>query len=330
MNAVTIVQKELDSQEKVKVEPFLSFGNEDVIFVKGRVITSYKQKRPTSRNSWLKNIIASIRRYSAKSIPNALVEIHLNDQKFQVRTDEEGVFEKQIEAKNPYSVERLEHVNFKVLEPVEKFNSSWVSREVKRFSEPQGVISDIDDTVLISHSTDIGKKFWLSISKNAYTRRPLPGVSQFYKELTRDKETPIFYVSSSDWSLYDLIRDFMRYRHIPMGPTLLKDKHLNLKNIWKTDHGGHGHKKDKIEFLFRFYPEMQFYLVGDSGQQDPEIYAEIMKKFPDRIIAVFIRLVEDLDPERKKELESQVSFKKFFFFKTSNEAVELAKENQLI
>ncbi|SIN84664.1 App1 family protein [Algoriphagus halophilus] len=330
MNSVKIVQKEVSSKDKVKVEPFLSFGNEDTVFVKGRVITSYKQKRPNSRNSWLKNIIASIRRYSVKSIPNALVEIHLHDQKFQVRTDEEGVFEKQIEVKNPYSVDRLEHVNFKVLEPEEKINSTWITREVKRFSERQGVISDIDDTVLISHSTDIGKKFWLSISKNAYTRRPLPGVSEFYKELTRHKENPIFYVSSSDWSIYDLIRDFMRYRHIPMGPTLLKDKHLNLRNIWKSGHGNHDHKKDKIEFLFRFFPGMHFFLVGDSGQEDPEIYTEIIKKFPGRVTAVFIRLVDELDPERKQKLESQVSLENYFFFKTSKEALELAKENQFI
>lgn len=330
MSSSTSMHLNFDSKDKIRVEPFLSFGNDEEIFVKGRVITSYLQKRPTSKNSWLKNIVAAIRRYSVKAIPDALVEIQFQEKKYQVRTDEDGVFEKQIEAKNPSQKEGSEKVDFKILEPVGKFNSITVSREVQRFNEPRGVISDIDDTILISHSTDLGKKFWLSISKNAYTRRPLPGVSEFYKELTNHKEIPIFYVSSSDWSIYDLIRDFMHFRHIPLGPTLLKDKHINLKSVWRSGGGNHNHKLDKIEFLFRLYPQMKFFLIGDSGQHDPEIYTEIMKKFPDRVIAVFIRLVRELESERKEKLESQVSLDKFYFIESSDQALEIAKQNQFI
>ncbi len=316
-------------KEKIKVEPFLTFGNKESVFVKGRVITSYTQKRPSSRNSWIKNILAAIRRYSVKSIPNAFVEIVLHGQRFEVKTDENGVFEKQIVAENP-NLDNAEYVNFKVLESGGKNKSNGASKEVFRFENNLGIISDIDDTILISHSTDLGKKLWLSISKNAYTRRPLPGVSDFYHELTHHREDPIFYVSSSDWSLYDLIRDFMQFRNIPKGPILLKDKHINLKNIWKSGGGNHDHKLEKIQFLFELYPNMKFFLIGDSGQHDPEIYAEVIKKYPDRVKAVFIRLIGNLEPNRREVIESEVGMEKFFFVESSDEALDLARKNQFI
>jgi phosphatidate phosphatase APP1 len=324
-----VPQKQISSKDKIRVEPFLAFGNKQQVFVKGRVVTSYSRKKPTSRNSWIKNILATIRRYSVKSIPEALVEIQFHDKNLKVRTDEDGVFEKQIEVENP-NLEIPEHVNLRVLEPIEKNKPVWVSKNVQRFDEEEGVISDIDDTIIISHATDLGKKFWLSISKNAYTRRPLPGVSDFYKELTGNGERPLFYVSSSDWSMYDLIRDFMRFRHIPKGPTLLKDKHLNLKNIWKSGGGDHSHKLDKIIFLFNLYPQMRFFLIGDSGQHDPEIYAEVIKRFPGRVIAVFIRIVGDLELDRKAKLDAEVGMEKFFFVETSEQAMELANKHQFI
>ena len=36
------------------------------------------------------------------------------------------------------------------------------------------------------------------------------------------------------------------------------------------------------------YPQRKFVLVGDSGQQDPEIYGLFARKYPRQVIAVFI------------------------------------------
>ncbi|MFC5625290.1 phosphatase domain-containing protein [Algoriphagus winogradskyi] len=317
----------LVKRDKIIVEPFLAFGNEDEVFFKGRVIKAYTEKRPSSRNNWFSNIISAVKRYSGSSVSLAKVEITFQGKSFIVSTDEDGVFELQIGDSKP-STEINEYVTYQVLEPVTK-KSSVVHMEVVRYSGNLGVISDIDDTIIISHSTDLGKKFWLSISKNAYTRRPLPGVSEFYKKITEDMEIPIFYVSSSDWSLYDMIRDFLKYRHIPNGPILLKDKHINLKNIWKSGGGDHSHKLKKIELLMEMYPEMQFYLIGDSGQHDPEIYAEVIKNYPGRIKDVFIRIVGKLDENRENELKNLAGFDHFHFISSSKEAIQIV-ENESI
>ncbi|MEB2781969.1 phosphatase domain-containing protein [Algoriphagus sp. C2-6-M1] len=318
----------LVKHDRIIVEPFLAFGNREVVFLKGRVISAYKEKRPSSRNNWLKNILASIRRYSGSSVPLAKIEITFQEKSYIVSTDENGVFELQIgECKPKEGLSEI--VTFQVLEPSTK-KSPIAHLEVRRYSGDTGVISDIDDTIIISHSTDIGKKFWLSVSKNAFTRRPLPGVSEFYKKLTENGLDPIFYVSSSDWSLYDLIKDFLRFRHIPDGPILLKDKHINLTNIWKSGGGNHNHKFDKIELLFNLYPEMSFYLIGDSGQEDPEIYAEVIEKHPDRVKGVFIRLVDKLKSDRRQKLDQAISQTNFHFIENSEEAMQLFEKEMSI
>jgi phosphatidate phosphatase APP1 len=36
---------------------------------------------------------------------------------------------------------------------------------------------------------------------------------------------------------------------------------------------------------------MRFILIGDSGQRDPEIYREIIREYPNRVAAAYIRAV---------------------------------------
>ena len=60
------------------------------------------------------------------------------------------------------------------------------------------------------------------------------------------------------------------------------------------------HKRKAIEDILQTYPTMKFVLSGDSGEQDPEIYADILHRFPDRVLAIYIRSV---NMERISEIE---------------------------
>jgi phosphatidate phosphatase APP1 len=51
------------------------------------------------------------------------------------------------------------------------------------------------------------------------------------------------------------------------------------------------------------YLDLDFILIGDSGQYDPEIYLQVVLDFPDRVKAIYIR---DLEKDRKNELQSIV------------------------
>ena len=151
-----------------------------------------------------------------------------------------------------------------------------------------GVISDLDDTVLQSEVTTFVRAARLVLLENAHTRLPFPGVAAFYRALHQGvpgaPANPIFYVSSSPWNLYDVIVEFLDAREIPAGPMLLRDWDLTSALA-----GNVGHKSLLIREILDAYPWMKFILVGDSGQEDPEIYAKIVAEYPGRILAIYIR-----------------------------------------
>jgi phosphatidate phosphatase APP1 len=150
-----------------------------------------------------------------------------------------------------------------------------------------GVISDIDDTVVRSSATNALKMAWIVLLNNAHTRLPFEGVNTFYEALRRGSEgrahNPIFYVSSSPWNIYDVLEDFLNVHGVPAGPLFLKDWSPSVLGKHKT------HKLGIIRTLLRTYPELPFILIGDSGEEDPEIYLQTVREHPGRIPAIYIR-----------------------------------------
>lgn len=161
------------------------------------------------------------------------------------------------------------------------------------------VVSDLDDTVIVSHASHLPLAALTMLTNNVRTRDPFPGVDELYRAMTlRDGEdNPMFYLSSSPWNLYDLLWRFLRKRGIVQGPLLLRN--------WRSGViGGHGgHKLSRLRELLRLYPHLPFVLIGDSGEEDPELYTRIVHEFPQRILAVYIRDVVQ-SAEVKKHVKS--------------------------
>ena len=150
-----------------------------------------------------------------------------------------------------------------------------------------GIISDIDDTVLETGVQRVAAMVAQTLTGSALTRTPFPGAPELYRDLSRRGANPVFYVSSSPWNLHAFITEFLRHRAFPPGPVLLRD-------LLGTA-AGREEKHDRIREVLSVHPDLRFVLMGDSGERDPEIYAEIVREHPGRIIAVYIREVR-LDP----------------------------------
>src|SRR5690606_14807897 len=332
--AFSKIKKAVGKLDRVRIELLYAFGNEDTIFVKGRAIEAYRQSKPSPRKNPLVNILATIRRYAGSSVEGAKVEICYQHISQHVVSDAEGIFEAAFQGITPL-ITNDEYVTIKLQAEEGVIPEKETKKvQVMRYASdsPLGIISDIDDTILISHATQLGKKFWLSVSKNAYTRRPFPGVSELYDILSNAGANPVFYVSSSDWSLADLIKDFLKYRKLPQGPLLLKDLHINLRNVWKSGGGSHQHKEEKIDLLLKLYPGMKFVLIGDSGQHDPEIYASIIKRNPGRVLLVYIRQIKENDSDRRAKMIESILPEKWpeiVFAKNTAEAISHAKQQQI-
>jgi phosphatidate phosphatase APP1 len=166
-----------------------------------------------------------------------------------------------------------------------------------------GIVSDIDDTVLWSNVTNKMRMLKMLAVSNAHTRKPFKGVAAFYRALHAgaggNDANPLFYVSSSPWHLYTPLVDFLRSQNLPIGPLMLKE--LGVKSLFGA--GRHQeHKLASIERIFDTYPQLPFVLIGDSGQEDPEIYRELVLRHPQRIKAIYIRNVNP-DPDRIEAID---------------------------
>jgi phosphatidate phosphatase APP1 len=169
-----------------------------------------------------------------------------------------------------------------------------------------GVISDIDDTVVQTDATHLLRMARNVFLANARTRLPFKGVAAFYAALHGGIDgragNPLFYVSSSPWNLYDLLLDFFALNEIPQEPVLfLRDWGLSPTELLPTGH--RGHKLEAIRRVLDLYPALPFILIGDSGQEDPEIYHEVVTLYPRRILAVYIRNVSR-DPRRPESIRA--------------------------
>jgi phosphatidate phosphatase APP1 len=155
------------------------------------------------------------------------------------------------------------------------------------------IISDIDDTLLISHSRNWWKKFRLLIMHDPSRRRPFDGVVAHYQQLyehNSQKGSCLFsYVSSSEWNLYPFIRAFFRVQELPRGIYLLNSLKTSFADLFRSGQGAHGHKLQKITELCHFYPDHHFILLGDDTQQDPVLYMHAARKFPRQIACIYIR-----------------------------------------
>jgi phosphatidate phosphatase APP1 len=192
-----------------------------------------------------------------------------------------------------------------------------------------GVISDIDDTIVVTNATSL-LGMVRSVIRNAAARLPFEGVAELYRALHRDRN-PIFYVSSSPWNLYELLHDFMDINGIPPGPMLLQDWGIDEDTLLMASH--EQHKLAQIQAIVDYYPDLKFVLIGDSGQHDPEIYLRVIQAHPGRVLAAFIRdVTHDLRDQSVAHLieEARTAGVEMFYVRESAEAMAHARRRGLI
>src|SRR5688572_23241603 len=291
----------------VHICPYISFGNEQSLYVKGRVLHDRGIETESDDSFW-DNLTNMYYRVNSHEIKGAKMRLTYYDLIHDFYSDEDGYFGEIIPMPSAIDVKSGWHTPvIEMLEsplPFKKPLRSVAKILVPPASVTYGVISDIDDTILKTDATSLLKMAWNTFAKNARSRIAFKGVAAFYRALHKGKsgnnKNPFFYVSSSPWNLYDVLIDFINLHGIPEGPLFLKDYGFTHNKIITEGH--EGHKPKKIKKILNAYPEMKFILIGDSGQKDPEIYSNIIKEFPDRILAVYIRdvTIDERDVQVKK------------------------------
>jgi phosphatidate phosphatase APP1 len=288
-------KKKLGLNDPLQVVPFRTYGTARRLYIKGRVLENKGIAAAGDKDTILNNLLNMYKRFESDEIAGAELKAILQDEEHVVTTDQEGYFVLDLNPVTPVINESLWHpVPLQVVNAPLPFTDDVVFAEVMipPADAEYGIISDIDDTIVKTSATDLLAMSRITFLNNAKTRLPFAGVSEFYKALqlgrNGKRNNPFFYVSSSPWNLYDLLKDFLDLHSIPAGPLLLRD--FGLDGNVSTGHMGH--KIKEIRQIMDAYPQLNFVLVGDSGQEDPVIYQEVVKLYPGRILAIYIRDVQ--------------------------------------
>lgn len=271
----------------IVIAPYRSYGKFGELVVRGRVLVEKRISRASAAEPLWRNVVNTWRRFQSDEVPGARVRATYGDTTAEGVSDHEGFF---AIAVRPATMDptRLWH---EVALELPELGAKAVARVVVPPEDADfGVISDIDDTVLVTNATSL-LGMARSVIRNAASRLPFEGVADLYAALHAGRN-PIFYVSSSPWNLYDMLHDFMDINRIPHGPMLLQDWGIDEQTLIISSHTSH--KLAHIRTVLDYYPNLRFVLIGDSGQHDPEIYLQVIQSDPKRVLAAFIR---DVTPD---------------------------------
>lgn len=297
-------------RDPMMILPYRGYGTPDRMFLRGRVLKDRHIPPAEEDDSSWENLLNMWRRANSIEIPRAQVRARFAGREQIVTANDEGFFEVWIKPAEPLPADELwQEVELELLAPAP--GDGAPIRAVGQILVPPpgadfGVISDVDDTVLQTNVTSFIKMARATFLGNARLRLPFEGVAAFYRALHRGRSgsqrNPMFYVSSSPWNLYDLLSEFFNLQDIPVGPVLF------LRDWGLTDQGflplkNRAYKLSYIKEIIETFRNLSFILIGDSTQEDPEIYTEVVSLYPKRIQAVYIRNVER-DPKRMDEIKA--------------------------
>ena len=288
---------------------YRGYGRRGRVLVLARVLEDEALAPADAGHSKARNLFTMLKRLESDPLPFAKVRARLPDGDRELVADDEGFVREWLETQPVPASGGWGSVQLELLHSAgEAPRAAAVPILIPQMSAAYGVISDMDDTVLQSGVTDFIRAARTVLLENSRTRLPFAGVAGFYRALREGpgggSENPIFYVSSSPWNLYDVIADFLEAQGIPAGPLLLRDWDLGPSLFRHA-----GHKTGLIREILETFPSLPFVLIGDSAQEDPEIYTEIVATHPNRILAVYIRNVEPrpVRPEDLRRLTERVA-----------------------
>lgn len=321
--------------KSVSVKIYHGYGHKHNLVVYGHV---FKRKAKTSQifsNNIFVNIIHLLKLFILKPYPFVRVRLQFFDQTVYNTTEQDGFFKFEWEA-----LQDLEAGwHFVKVEAIDENDEVLSSNEGKVYVPhitQYAFISDIDDTVMISHSATIGRRLRELFIKNPRTRKTFSNAAKHYQQLAlshtnQDQPNPFFYVSSSEWNLYDYLLETFRFNKLPDGAFLLNTL-KRWSDLVKTGKTGHEGKLLRVMRILDAFPNQKFVFFGDNSQQDPMIYATIVEKYPKNIEAVYIR---NIRPEKEQETQyllQKVKAKNVsaLLFKDSAEAIEHSKSIGLI
>jgi phosphatidate phosphatase APP1 len=287
------------------IQPYRGYGSSDEVFLMGRVFRQGGMGTRVREGTWRRDLLDAGRRLLRRGVAEAILVARFGGTARRVTTDRDGYFRVHLRPTQPPPAAPLWHpIDLELTIPAgaQAVGALFVPPATARYV----VISDIDDTVMETGVANTVMMLWRLFAQGARSRVAFPGVAALYKALhggvSGTERNPMLYVSRGPWSLYEVLDEFFHLHGIPVGPILfLREWGVSLRHPFPrraTDH-----KLALIRHMVALYHDRPFLLIGDSGQRDPEIYAQVVREHPGRVLAIYIRSVSR-SSERLRAIEA--------------------------
>jgi phosphatidate phosphatase APP1 len=265
-----------------------AFGTGSNAVIEGRVIDYEDRGVITPADRKLANLRRNLGLLFNDERVNVPVRVRLRTHEWQTTTDAEGYF-------------RIEATNLATLAPgwhrIQGSAGDATDEAGLLMVPPQntrGIISDIDDTVLI---TEVGSKHRMLINTllhNPLQRRVVEGVAQLYHKLSAanpvPEATPLFYLSATPRQLHLSLQAILEHNRFPRGVLITKRVTNDATSEPLRDQ--FAYKTRKIVQILERLPHVNFTLIGDNVERDPDIFESLRSLYPARIIDIWIRRVD--------------------------------------
>jgi phosphatidate phosphatase APP1 len=281
------------AEDRIQLYPAYLSGGTGAI--EGRVI-AYEESAPLDvtegRRANLRRSLGQLVNDERAHVP---VTVRLVEREWSATTDVEGYFRIELEELGAL-VPGWHQIAGEVAS-----SSTETGLLVVPDANVHGLISDLDDTILVTEVTSTRRMLANTLLRNPMQREAVPGTAALYRELAAKNAdaaaAPVFYLSASPRQLHFSIETFLAYNGFPRG--VLITKRVTDDDTSEPLFDQTTYKRTRIEEILARVPHARFTLIGDDGEHDPEIYDQIRRRNPDRIEAIWIRRVHP-DQERPK------------------------------
>lgn len=261
------------------VIPYTGYGSTSWVRVLARVVRS-DPRDAADHSEPLQESLRGWRNFTSAPVAQAAVQVTIDGTVHDVVADRGGVVDARIQV---------------ALEPgwhtisLQSGESQVVEAPLRIVADHTdfGVVSDIDDTVMVTALPRPFLAAWNTFVLNEHARTPTPGMAVLYERIARTSPSaPVLYLSTGAWNVAPTLSRFLSRNLYPAGPKLLTDWGPTPDRWFRS---GQEHKRTSLERLAEEFPHVKWLLVGDDGQHDEAIYSEFARRHPENVRAIAIR-----------------------------------------
>lgn len=267
----------------VTVVPYPGYGSTEWVRVLCRVLLTKNPRvgsRAAKKMHKRSESVRGWRSFTSVPINDVTVTVTIDGIATKVKADRGGVVDAQIPMKLSPG---LHLVRFQAEDSeIAEATIYVVSPEVTL-----GLVSDVDDTVMVTALPRPFLAAWNSFVLNEHARVPTPGMAVFLSKIAfMTPGMPVIYLSTGAWNVAPTLTRFLTRNLYPKGALLLTDWGPTHDRLFRS---GREHKERQLRRLAAEFPNIQWMLVGDDGQHDEAIYAQFELEHPNNVKAVAIR-----------------------------------------